>query len=98
MKRPARETVLGSVVEKPLLGLHAATRVEPFWKAVQRVIEAVMPNSFVGLTLQHHPISPLIAKWSKGILNGGFDAKPIETYLAQHPRKRRFVRVSDVFP
>jgi len=65
---------------------------------VQRVIEAVLPGSLVGLTLQHHPISPFIAKWSRPILNGSFNAGPIETYLSKHPRGRRFVRASDVFP
>ncbi len=98
MKRAATETILGSVVEKPLLQLHAAPRLESFWKAVQRVIDAALPGSLVGLTLQHHPISPFIAKWSRPILDGSFDAKPIETYLSQHPRNRRFVRASDVFP
>ena len=70
MKRAATETILGSVVEKPLLRLHAASSIEPFWIAVQRVIEAVLPGSLVGLTLQHHPISPFIAKWSQPILDG----------------------------
>ena len=98
MKRAATETILGSVVEKPLLRLHAASSIEPFWIAVQRVIEAVLPGSLVGLTLQHHPISPFIAKWSRPILNGSFNAGPIETYLSKHPRGRRFVRASDVFP
>jgi len=98
VKRAATETILGSVVEKPLLRLHAASSIEPFWTAVQRVIEAVLPGSLVGLTLQHHPISPFIAKWSRPILNGSFNAGPIETYLSKHPRGRRFVRASDVFP
>jgi len=98
VKRAATETILGSVVEKPLLRLHAAARLEPFWIAVQRVIEAVLPGSLVGLTLQHHPISPLIAKWSRPILNGSFNARSIEIYLSKHPRNRRFVRASDVFP
>jgi DNA-binding CsgD family transcriptional regulator len=98
VKRAATETILGSVVEKPLLRLHAAPRIEPFWIAVQRVIDAVLPGSLVGLTLQHHPISPLIAKWSRPILDGSFDAKPIETYLIKHPRGRGIVRDSDVFP
>jgi hypothetical protein len=40
--------------------------------------------------LQHHPISPFIAKWSRPILDGSFDSKPIETYLIKHPRSRRF--------
>src|SRR6476469_9811689 len=98
VKRTATETILGSVVEKPLLRLHAAPRIEPFWIAVQRVIEAVLPGSLVGLTLQHHPISPLVAKWSQPILNGSFNARSIEIYLSKHPRSRRFVRASDVFP
>jgi DNA-binding CsgD family transcriptional regulator len=98
VKYAATEATLGSVVEKPLLRLHAARRVEAFWMAVQGVIEAVLPGSLVGLTLQHHPVSPLVAKWSRPILDGSFNAKPIETYLIQHPRNRRFVRTSDVFP
>ena len=98
MKRAITETTLGSVVEKPLLRLHAASSIEPFWTAVQRVIEAVLPGSLVGLTLQHHPISPFIAKWSRPILDGSFDSKPVETYLITHPRGRRFVRDTDVFP
>jgi DNA-binding CsgD family transcriptional regulator len=98
VKHAATEVILGSVVEKPLLRLHAARRIEPFWAAVQGVIEAVLPDSLVGLTLQHHPISPTIAKWSRPTPDGSFDAKPIETYLLEHPRNRRFVRASDVFP
>ena len=39
-----------------------------------------------------------IAKWSRPILNGSFNAQPIEIYLIKHPRGRRFVRASDVFP
>ena len=84
MKRAATETILGTVVEKPLLRLHAASSIELFWIAVQRVIEAVLPGSLVGLTLQHHPISPFIAKWSRPILDGSLDAKLIETYLIDH--------------
>src|SRR5438552_12194168 len=60
--------------------------------------DEAVPGSLVGLTLQLHPISPLIAKWSRPILDGSFDAKPIETYLIKHPRGRRIVRDSDVFP
>jgi DNA-binding CsgD family transcriptional regulator len=96
--RAPSETVLGSVVEKPLLRLHAAPRIEPFWKAVQRVIDAALPGSLIGLTLQHSPIAPLLAKWSRPMLDGPFDSKPIESYLRKHPRNRRFVRASDVFP
>jgi DNA-binding CsgD family transcriptional regulator len=98
VKRATTETMLGSVVEKPLLRLHAASSIERFWIAVQRVIEAVLPGSLVGLTLQHHPISPFIAKWSRPILDGSFDSAAVETYLIKRPRGRRFVRDSDVFP
>jgi DNA-binding CsgD family transcriptional regulator len=97
VKRATTETMLGSVVEKPLLRLHAASSIEPFWIAVRGVIEVVLPGSLAGLTLQHHPISPFIAKWSRPILDGSFDSKPIETYLIKHPRGRRFVRDTDVF-
>src|SRR5438045_9512122 len=98
MKRASTETILGSVVEKPLLQLHAAPRLEPFWKAVQRVIDAALPGSLVGLTLQHHPIYPFIAKWSRPILDGSFAAKPIETYLSKNPRNRRLVRAGALSP
>ena len=92
-----RETIIDSAVEKPLLSLHGTIDIESFWKAVQRVIEAALPGCFVGMTLQHNPILPMIARWTRPISDGSFNSKPLEAYLAAHPRSK-FVRASDVFP
>jgi DNA-binding CsgD family transcriptional regulator len=102
MKRTSKtnrnaQTINDPAVEKSLLNLHAAIHVESFWKAARRVIEAAIPDSFMGLTLQHNPIFPLIAKWSRPIPDGLFDFRPLEAYLREHPHSK-FVRASDVFP
>ena len=82
---------------KPLLKLHGATDVDSLWKAVKLVIESALPDSFVGLTLQHNPIMPMVSRWSRPIPDGMFNSKPIENYLTAHPRSK-FVQVSDFFP
>ncbi len=92
-----RQIIIDPAVEKSLLNLHAAIHVESFWKAVQRVIEATIPGSVMGLTLLHNPIFPMIAKWTRPIPNGLFDFKPLENYLNAHPRSK-LVQASDVFP
>jgi len=102
MKRTSKtnrngQTINDPAVEKSLLNLHAAVHVESFWKAAQRVIEAAIPGSFIGLTLQHNPIFPMIAKWSRPIPDGLFDFRPLELYLRGHPHSK-FVQASDVFP
>ena len=102
MKRTSKanrngQTINDPAVEKSLLNLHAAVHVESFWKAAQRVIEAAIPGSFIGLTLQHNPIFPMIAKWSRPIPDGLFDFRPLEVYLRGHPHSK-FVQASDVFP
>jgi hypothetical protein len=91
------ETIIDSAVERPLLSLHGAIDIESFWKAVQGVIEAVLPGCFVGMTLQHNPILPMIARWTRPISDGSFNSKPLQVYIAAHPRSK-FVRASDVFP
>ena len=91
-----RRNILGPAVEKPLLRLHAAHDLASFWKAIQGVINVTLPGSFVGLTLQHNPIMPTIAKWSYSIPDGNFNSIPLQDYLRSHPR-RRFVRSSDIF-
>ena len=63
---------------------------------MQSVIENAIPDSFVGLTLQHNPVMPMVSRWSQPIPDGMLDSKPIEEYLAAHPRSK-FVQVSDVF-
>jgi FixJ family two-component response regulator len=81
---------------KPLLKLHGAIDLDTLWKAVQLVIESVIPDSIVGLTLQHNPVMPMVSRWSQPIPDGMFNSSPIEKYLAAHPRAK-FVQVSDVF-
>jgi len=80
-----------------LLGLHAALDLGALWKAIQRVINASIADSVIGLTLQHNPVFPLLAKWTRPMGNGFFNAKPLQNYLLSHPRNR-IVRISDVFP
>jgi len=91
------KTVIESTLEKPLLNLHATMDTASLWKAIQGVINAVMPNSLLGLTLQHNPILPMIALWTKPLSNDAFNYRPIEAYLNAHPRSN-LVRASDVFP
>lgn len=82
---------------KPLLKLHGTSDLDSFWKAVQLVIESAIPDSFVGLTLQHNPVMPMVSRWSRPIPDGMFNSQPIEKYLAAHPSSK-FVQVRDVFP
>jgi DNA-binding CsgD family transcriptional regulator len=93
----AREKEFAEPVAKALLSVHAALDLEALWKAVQRVINASIPDSVIGLTLQHNPVLPMIAKWTRPIGDGFFNAKPLHDYLRAHPRSR-FVRISEVFP
>lgn len=91
------KTIIESALEKPLLNLHATMDTASLWKAIQGVINAVMPSSLMGLTLQHNPILPMIALWTKPLSNDAFNYRPIEAYLNAHPRGK-VVRASDVFP
>src|SRR5215467_1763745 len=83
-------------LEKPLLHLHAAISVDSFWQAVQDVIGAAFPACFIGLTLQHSPISPRIAKSTKKLPGSFFLIMPIEKYFSAHPH-RNIVFISDFF-
>ncbi len=91
------KTVIESALEKSLLHLHAAMDTKSLWKAIQGVIDEVMPSSLMGLTLQHNPILPMIALWTKPLPNDSFNYRPIEAYLDAYPRSK-LVRASDVFP
>ena len=71
------ETIIRSAVERPLLSLHGAIDIESFWKAVQGVIEAVLPGCFVAMTLQHNPILPMIVRWTRPISDSYFNSKPL---------------------
>src|SRR6266702_6613873 len=91
-----REPVIDPSLEKPLLSLHAAMDVGSFWKAVQQLVSAAMPNRLMGMTLQHNPIFPMITRWTLPMPDGFFNAAPLKGYIAGRPRNR-FVRISDVF-
>jgi DNA-binding CsgD family transcriptional regulator len=91
-----REPVIDPVLERPLLGLHRAMNIDSFWKAVQRLLSAAIPNRLMGMTLQHNPILPMITRWTLPMPDGFFDAAPLKGYIAGRPRER-FVRISDVF-
>src|SRR5262249_52614464 len=101
MKRRSKPTVgLHSVpdprLEKPLLHLHAAINVDSFWKAVQNVIQAAFPTCFIGLTLQHNPVSPRIAKSTEKLPGTFFPTMPIQKYFGAHPH-RNIVFINDFF-
>src|SRR6266516_2844959 len=101
MKRRSKATtrlqsVLDPTLEKPLLHLHAAIDVDSFWKGVQDVIEAALPNCFIGLTLQHSPILPRIAKSTQKLPGSFFPIMPIKKYFSAHPHRNVLV-INDFF-
>jgi hypothetical protein len=51
-----REAVIDPSLEKTLLSLHAAMDVGSFWKAIQQLLAAAIPNRLIGLMLQPNPI------------------------------------------
>src|SRR5947208_10370086 len=91
-----REAVIDPSLEKTLLSLHAATNLSSFWKAIQQLLSAAMPNRLIGLMLQPNPILPMIARWTLPMPDGFFAAEPLKSYIAAQPRQR-FVRISELF-
>jgi DNA-binding CsgD family transcriptional regulator len=91
-----REPVIDPALEKPLLCLHAAMNLGSFWKAIQQLLGAAIPNRLIGLMLQPNPILPMITRWTLPMPDGFFNAAPLKGYIAGRPRNR-FVRISDVF-
>ncbi|PYJ55842.1 MAG: hypothetical protein DME82_06100 [Verrucomicrobia bacterium] len=91
-----RESVIDPVFEKPLLRLHRAMNVGSFWRAVQQLLSAAIPNRLTGMTLQHNPVLPMIVRWTLPMPDGFFAAEPLKGYMAGRPRKR-FVRISHLF-
>jgi hypothetical protein len=61
--------------------------VDSFWKGVQDVIEATLPNCFIGLTLQHSPILPRIANSTQKLPGSFFPIMPIKKYFSAHPHR-----------
>jgi DNA-binding CsgD family transcriptional regulator len=91
-----REAVIDPSLEKTLLSLHAAMDVGSFWKAIQQLLSAAIPNRLIGLMLQPNPILPMIARWTLPMPDGFFAAEPLKSHIAAQPCQR-FVRISDLF-
>jgi FixJ family two-component response regulator len=97
-QKPPRseERQAAALLEQSLFALHAAVDVDSFWKAVQRVMTASIPACNVGMTLQHNPVRPLIAKWLHSVPDSAFNSEPLEEFLRVHPRSE-IVHERDVF-
>src|SRR5436309_13611752 len=91
-----REAVIDPSLEKTLLSLHAAMNLGSFWKAIQHLLAAAVPNRLIGLMLQPNPILPMIARWTSPMRDGFFAADPLKSYIAARPR-HRFVRITNLF-
>src|SRR5947199_2007598 len=91
-----REAVIDPSLEKTLLSLHGAMDVGSFWKAIQQLLAAAIPNRLIGLMLQPNPILPMITRWTLRIPDGFFTAEPLKSHVAAH-QSQKFVRISDLF-
>jgi len=91
-----REAVIDPSLEKTLLSLHGAMDVGSFWKAIQQLLAAAIPNRLIGLMLQPNPILPMITRWTLRMPDGFFTAEPLKSYVAAH-QSQKFVRISDLF-
>ena len=90
------DAVIDPSLEKTLLTLHAAMDVGSFWKAIQKLLAAALPNRLIGLMLQPNPSLPMITRWTLPMPHGFFAAEPLKSYIAAHQRQK-FVRISDLF-
>jgi len=91
-----RKAVIDPSLEKTLLSLHAAINLGSFWKAIQQLLAAAIPNRLIGLMLQPNPILPMIARWTLPVPDGFFAAAPLKSYIAAQPRQR-FAQTSELF-
>jgi DNA-binding CsgD family transcriptional regulator len=89
-------SALAPAVEKCLLGLHATTDLDSFWRAVQQLIDVAVPNHVVGLTLQHSPILPLNSRWTQPMAPGFFATQPLKKFIAGQQHKK-FLRIANLF-
>ena len=90
------EPVIDPALGRPLLNLHRAMDVNSFWRSVQQVLAAAIPNRLVGLMLQPNPVLPMIARWTRRMPDGFFAAEPLANHIGGQPRKK-LVRISDLF-
>src|SRR5438477_10689314 len=91
-----REPVINPAIARPLLGLHRATNVDSFSKAVQQLLSAAIPSRLIRLTLQHNPVLPTIVRPARSLSEDFFAAEPLKSYIAGR-RGKKFVRISDLF-
>src|SRR5438067_1783569 len=91
-----REAGIDPSLEKTLLSLHAAMNLGSFWKAIQQLLSAAIPNRLIGLMLQPNPILPMIARWTLPVPDGFFAAAPLKSHIAAQPRQR-FAQTSELF-
>lgn len=94
--RTSRGSTLDPAIEKYLLDLHATMDLESFWKAVQQLLGAAIPNQIVGLTLQHNPILPLHVRWTSPMPSGFFITQPLKKFVDAQPH-RKIVRIANLF-
>ena len=88
--------MIDSAVEKPLLRVHRTLNIRSYWKAIQRLLSAAMPNHVIGLALQHNPALPMIARWTRPIPHDFFAAEPLKSYALRQTRKK-CVRLCNLF-
>src|SRR5437773_4969000 len=91
-----REAVIDPSLERTLLSLHAAMNLGSFWKAIEQLLAAAVPNRLIGLMLQPNPILPMITRWTLPMPDGFFTAEPLENYIAAQ-QHQKFVRISELF-
>src|SRR5437660_7848857 len=91
-----RGSMFDPAVEKYLLSLQRAMNVDAFWKAVQQLLTAAIPNRLIGFTLQHNPILPPLARWTLQMPDGFFVAEPLKSYITARLR-RKIVRLGNLF-
>jgi DNA-binding CsgD family transcriptional regulator/PAS domain-containing protein len=95
------EQALAPVVESKLLKLHAAMNVDEFWRATVRLLDAVLPNRWVGVCLQNiQLLRPMILLASGGIRRTTeywmrhFQLCPAGPLFQAHP-ELQMLRISD---
>jgi hypothetical protein len=117
MKRPAKPPILrvsgwtqraadlerpfAPALERHLLKLHAAISVEEFWSATVRILDAAMPNLWVGVGLQDiQIIRPMILLCSGGVKRTTeywkrhFELCPAGPLIQAHP-EMQMLRITD---
>jgi len=94
--RSKTQPVINPALEKPLLKLHGAIDVRSFLKAVHQVLCAAIPRHSVGSSLQQSPGVPVISRWTLRMPKDFFAAEPLRSY-AMHPRRKKLVRLADLF-